>query len=382
MRKGRILRLLTVLMTLTLLATAFSGCSSGKSVMLVEEGGNLPKGYGKYTLTEGMYRYWMVSWKDYYIKNYSDVQDTPEFWNAMANEEMTNEEYLTDEIRTRILYYYVAQPLFDELGLKKDSYRDQVDEYLEGMLAQYDSKADCNRALYAKYGIDLSELEQVYTFEARYQAVYDYLYGSKGVDSATPDEVDAYYQANYVRVKYVLLLKNQKYRVNEDGTRVTGTDGHYILDDLTDEEKAKVQSTAETVLAELKAGTPHEGYADSMDYYVETYMEEYYENVLTNYPNGFYITPDEYALHTATLTEAAMEMEIGEISLVENEDCYFIVKKYPLIDQAYDTDADVIQFTNLTSYCNSEKFVKYFSRLAEGVTFDPEILEKYRLSEI
>lgn len=379
MRKRRVLG---ILLAMSVLPCVLAGCSSGKSVMVAANESGLPEGYGKYVLTEEMYRYWMISWKDYYVKNYSDVEDTPEYWDAMATGELTNEEYLTENIRTRILYYYAAQPLFDELGLKKSAYADQVDEYMDGMLAQYDSKAECNRALDEKYGITLADLEQVYTFEARYQAVYDYLYGSKGVDSATPGELDAYYQANYARVKYVLMLKNQRYRVNEDGTRVTDSNGRYILDDLTDGEKAKVKSAAETVRNELISGVTHEGYDDPMDYYVKTYMEEFFPDVLTAYPNGFYITPDEYTLHSATLTEAAMDMEIGEISLVENEDCYFIVKKYGLIDRAYESDADVAQFANLTSYCNSEKFVKYFSGLVEGVSFAQEVLDKYRLSEI
>lgn len=372
-------RLLSACSVACMLLLSMSACSSGETV-IVGEGGNLPEGYGNYTLTEGMYRYWMISWKDYYIQYYSDVEDTPEYWNAMATEELTNEEYLTANIQTRILYYYVAQPLFDELGLKKNLYKDSVKEDLDAMIAMYDSKADCNKALDEKYGIKLSELERVYTFEKRYQAVFDYLYGSSGVERATSAEIDAYYQNYYSRVKYVLFLKNQKYRVDEDGKRVTDSKGYYILDDLTDEEKAEVKALAEKVRDELSAGVTYEKYSDPMDYYVNEYMEQYYEDVLSTYPNGFYITADEYALHTVTVTEAALAMEIGEISLVENEDCYFVIKKYDLIDGAYNSATDSAQFTNLESYAGSEKFVKYFSKLTEDITFSGEITEKYRLS--
>lgn len=374
-------RLLSAFSLVCMLLVSLAACSSGKTVI---SGSNdsLPKGYGNYTLTEGMYRYWMISWKEYYIKNYADVEDTPEYWSAMASDELTNEEYLTANIHTRILFYYAAQPLFDELGLKKSLYTGAVRENIDAMIAAYGSKAECNKALNEKYGINLSELEQVYTFEERYTAVYSYLFGSSGIDSATPSEIDEYYHNYYARVKYVLFLKNQKYRIDDDGKRVTDAMGYYILDDLTDEEKAEIESLAAQIRDDLTAGAEHEGFADPMDYYVNEYMEQYFEDVLSAYPNGFYITADEYALHTVTVTEAAMEMEIGEISLVENEDCFFIIKKYDLPDKGYASEIDSAQFTNLTSYASSEKFVKYFSSLTENLRISEEITEKYRLSEI
>ena len=63
--KGK--RILGMLAAILLLATLM-GCASEESV-IGGDGSNLPKGYGDYPLTEGMYRYWMKSWKEYYLKN-------------------------------------------------------------------------------------------------------------------------------------------------------------------------------------------------------------------------------------------------------------------------------------------------------------------------
>ncbi|MGM9637880.1 MAG: hypothetical protein ACI3YK_07865 [Eubacteriales bacterium] len=372
-QKGVACACLAVCLTL---GTALTGCSSGNSVV-----GYTTDQKNKYAITEGMYRYWMVSWKEYFVKNYSDVEDTEEYWQTEAVEGMTNEEYLTQNIQTRIMYYYVAQPIFDELGLK-NTFKDTVQSNLDDMIEYYGSKSACNEALDALYGINLNTLKTIYTYEERYMAVNEYLFGENGAFSATADELDEYYRNYYVRAKYILLLKNTKFRLDEDGKRVTDSSGYIIYDELTDEEKEEVRETAVKITADLTSGIEVEGYADPMDYYLQEYMSPYYEDILSTYPNGFYITADEYTIHTATVTDAVFNMEVGEVQMVENEDCYFIIKKYDLIDKGYMSTTDSAQFSNLLSYCNSAKLATYYSELAKNVQIDSTIAEKYRLSEI
>jgi hypothetical protein len=339
--------------------------------------------YNGYTITEDMYRYWMISWKDYYVSYYSDVEDTEEYWNSLATSELTNEEYLTKNIQTRISYYLVAQSLFDQYALKLDSdAKETIESDLNDKIEYYGSKSACNTALNELYGIDLSTLKKIYTYEAKYTAVYNYLFGTSGVMTSTVSELDEYYHNYYVRAKYVLLLKDIRYVFDEDGKRVTDSTGYYATEDLTEEEQAAVKEEAEEIYNNLLNDVSFEGYTDSMDYYLEKYMSVYYEDITTNYPNGFYITADEYTVHTAAVTEAVFDMEVGEIRLVENESCYFIIKKYDLISKAYSDTVDSDQFTYMVSYCNSEKFSNYFSKLAEGIEINSQIQSSYRLSEL
>ncbi|MGM9681351.1 MAG: hypothetical protein ACI3XR_07595 [Eubacteriales bacterium] len=372
-QKGVVCACLAVCMTL---GVTLSGCSSGNSVV-----GYTTDQKNKYAITEGMYRYWMVSWKDYFVKNYSDVEDTAEYWQSEAVEGMTNEEYLTENIQTRIKYYYVAQPIFDELGLK-ETFKDTVQSNLNDMIEYYGSKSACNEALDALYGINLSTLKTIYTYEERYKAVNEYLFGDNGAFSATADELDEYYRNYYVRAKYILFLKNTKFRLDEDGKRVTDSSGYIVYDDLTDEEKEEVRETAVKITADLTSGITVEGYADPMDYYMQEYMSPYYDDILSSYPNGFYITADEYAVHTATVTDAVFNMDVGEVQMVENEDCYFIIKKYDLIDKGYMSTTDSAQFSGLLSYCNSAKLANYYSELSKNVQIDSAIADMYRLSQI
>lgn len=354
-----------LLITATML-TVFVGCAGEGSEKVME--------YKGYAVTEGMYRYWMKAWKDDYVNNYSDVQDTEAFWTAENAAGGTNEEYISDVIKTRIRYYLVAQSLFDEYKLEltdeeKDAIKTDIDEQIE----YYGTRSAYNEHLKETYGMNVSALEKVYTFEARYTKLYSYLYSTSGKFTATADELDEYYHNYYSRVKYVMFMKEVRYAYDEDGNRLTDSTGNYATENLTEEEKEAITKTANEVYETVKNG-------GSIDEPYEQYMSEYQD--VESYPNGFYITADEYNLHTATVTEAALDMEVGEVRLVENDDCYFVVQKFELIDKAYSSAVDKGQFTYLVSYCNGEKFVTQFEELAKGITEYEDVMAQYRLKDM
>lgn len=331
--------------------------------------------YEGYTVTEGMYLYWMKEWKDYYVSNYSDVEDTDAFWASLSEAGITNEEYITTNIKTRIRYYLIGQALFDQYGLElSDETKADIQADLDAQIEYFGSKSEYNAHLDEEYGINLSVLEKIYTYEEKYTQVYQYLYSTTGKLTASTTELDDYYQSYYARVKYVMFLKNTKYVYDDDGMRVTDTSGYYKMDDLTEEEQAQVTATVNEVFDAVKNG------ADIADYF-EEYMTEFGFQA-DNYPNGFYITADEYTQHTAEVTNAALSMEVGEVRLVENDACYFVVQKFELIDQAYNTEIDSDQFTYLVSYCNSEKFVKHFEELSQNIDVKEDLIADYRLKDL
>lgn len=358
-------RLTSVVLMLGMLLALLAGCSSG---------GDKVMEYGKYAVTEDMYRYWLTVWKDDYVTNYSDVEDNEAFWSAENASGGTNEDYIRGVIDDRIRYYLVAQSLFDEYGLTlSDESLEQIQSDIDSQIEYYGSRSAYSEYLNKTYGMDIESLEEVYTFEARYSQVYSYLFSTSGKMTASEDELDAYYHNYYNRVKYVMFLKTQRYVYDEDGNRETDSTGYYKMETLTEEEQSEVTKKANEVYEAVKGGA-------EIDKYFMEYMSEF-QNVET-YPNGFYITADEYNLHTAAVTEAALEMEIGEVRLVENESCYFVVQKFDLIDKAYLTAADKGQFTYLVSYCNSEKFVEHFGELAKGITEHSEVMSRFALKDL
>lgn len=331
--------------------------------------------YKGYTVTEGMYCYWMKEWKNYYLTNYTDVEDTEAYWTAVNDAGISNEDYLTTNIETRIRYYLIGQALFDEykLELSEESLAG-IQSDLNEQIEYFGSKSEFNAHLKDEYGINLSTLERIYTYEEKYTQLYNYLYSSTGKLTASAAELDTYYQSYYARVKYVMFMKKTRYVFDDEGNRVTDTSGYYKLEDLTADEQAEVTKTANEVYNAVASG------ADIADYF-EEYMTQFGFDPEV-YPNGFYITADEYAQHTAEVTEAALSMKSGEVRLVENEACYFVVQKFDLIDQAYNTDVDKDQFSYLVSYCNSEKFTKQFEKLSADVVCNTEICDTYQLRDL
>jgi glutathione peroxidase-family protein len=354
--------LLSILCLLPITACSSSG---GKAVME----------YEGYTITEGMYLYWMKEWKNHYVTSYADVEDTEAFWSEVNESGVTNEEYITSNIDTRIRYYLIGQALFDQYNLKlSDKTLEKIQSDLNDQIEYYGSKSEYNAFLKEEYGINLSVLEKIYTYEEKYTQVYEYLYSTAGKLTASASELDAYYQNYYARVKYVMFMKKTKYVLDEDGKRVTDSNGYFKMEDLTAEEQAAVKKTVDQVYDDVKGG------GNIADHFKD-HMEQFGFKA-ESYPNGFYITPDEYAQHTAEVTNAALEMKVGEVRLVENDACYFVVQKYDLIDKAYRTDIDKDQFTYLVSYCNSEKFTKHFGELAKAIDVTEELIAGYRLKDL
>ena len=359
---------ISVLLALVfILATCISAvsCSSGKVVMSFEN----------YKVTEDMYRYWMINWKDYYVNNYSDVEDSDEFWQGENIQGGTNEQYLTEQIEQRIQYYLVAQALFEKYKLKltsqeKDAVKQDIDEQIE----YFGSRSAFNSHLHDKYGIDVNVLEDVYVWEAKYNTVYKHLFDvENGIMTSTDAEIDEYYKDNYARVKYVMFFKAVKYVYDDNGKKLTDANGNYKFEDLSEQQQTEVAKKVQKLFEEIKGGA-------DIDPHVEKLMPEFGFDV-AKYPNGFYITADEYSLHTAAVTSAALEMEVNEVRLAESEDCFFIIKKLDLVDKAY-VGADNSQFTNIVKYSNSFKFLQYFDSFAKDIEYDESFKELYKLSTL
>jgi hypothetical protein len=159
--------------------------------------------------------------------------------------------------------------LFDELGLKlSNETKKSINEDINAQIGHYGSRSEYVKVLESKYGMTINEIKKVFTAEEEYLAVYEYLYDEiRGKETASEKELDDYYNTYYARVKYVMFLKNTKYLYNDDGTRKTDSNGMYLTEELTEDEKAAVTEKAHKVYKEALDG------ADMNDLMVK-YMEE------------------------------------------------------------------------------------------------------------
>ncbi len=365
-KKTSVLFISVISVLLASLCVLLTSCSSGKNALE----------YKGYKISEGMYSYWMKSWKDYYLNYYTDVEDTEEYWNSENSEGVANKDYMNEQIKTRIFYYIVSLKLFDDykLSLDEDT-KEKIQTDINDQTDHYGSKSAFNDYLKETYGININTLEKIYTIEEKYRTVFQYLYGTDGKKTATPEELDNYYQTYFVRVKYVMFLKDVKYAYDEEGNKITNPQtGYYEFEDLTDEEKQQVKDRANEVFEAVKGG-------EEIDKYLEEYMKEFgYDS--EKYPNGYYISADNYTLHTVDVTSAALDMNVGETRLIENESCYFVLQKFDLIDKAYASLPDSNQFTELVSYANNLKFTAEFNTYIPDIVENEKITSKYTVEKI
>ena len=307
--------------------------------------------------------------KVYEFDNYSDVDDNDDFWNSYAYENVTYREYITSDIQKRIKFYLISLYLFDKYNLSlSDEEKSSIQNTIDEIVKEYGDRNQANKDLKSEYGISLWELKSILTVEQKYTKVYNYLFGSSGIMSSTNQEIDDYYKNNYSRIKYVILFKNKKYKTDDSGKRIVDDNGNYVFENLTVEEKSEVIQLANEIFNNVSNNINIDGYSDPIDYYIDTVMN--YENFNQLYPHGFYISYNNYNLHTLTVTNAAVNMKAGETLLEENEDCFFIIKKYDLIDKAYLSQDDSVQFLDILENCNSVKFESYFNTFLDQITIN------------
>ncbi len=348
-------------LALLFLVLSLAACSDGGGVVLSCDG---------VEFDEKAYAYWYIQLKDYYVSSYSDIEDTDECWKSEISDlGITYGEFVDDKIRTQIRYYLAGNLLFKEYGLSvPKSVTAGIDEDIDDAINSFGSRSAYDKYLESKYGIDSKEYRTIKLMEQKYYLVYDYLYNSEtGIDLATAEEIDRYYQENYARIKYYMVRKNYDYEYDDDGNRVVDSSGKYVLVELTDEQKAENKKKIEDAYEKIQNGES-----------IDTYIKKDFPDESKNYPNGYYVLQNEYYgyLFTSTVINAAFEIEPGEVTFCENEDAYFIVQRLTLADKAYE-GSDKDQFTDIADYAVGDKFEARFAEIIERIVADDALVEKY-----
>jgi hypothetical protein len=168
--------------------------------------------------------------------------------------------------------------------------------------------------------------------------------------STSNDDLNSIYQTSYVRAKHILLST-----VNQE----TG-------EELSDSEKRKVKSKAQTVLKKAKSGS-------DFDALIKEYGED----------PGMEYSADGYLFTTGEMVEefekAAFELEENEISdIVETAYGYHIIKKLPLpeipeevkVQIGYKVANEMIQYivssTPVTEGMSVEELTEYMLASSVG----------------
>ncbi len=329
---------------------------------------------GETAITENMIEFWLSRYKaqfEYYysaaIMEQYQLEKLDQFWPIVSDTE-TGETF--DDVMSGFIYenaktYLCSLYLFDQFGLVlPEETVNNVDAIVEGLLEDYasGSKSEFN-ALLSTYGVNYNLLRELYLIDEKVAYLQNYLFGPGGTLGVTKIDKENYYQKNYVCMRQICIFINERPFIDEEGNYVLDKDGYTQFIDMTAAETQEARARAAEAITKLNN---NESFASVSSKYDENKADD-------GYLNGIYISRD-----SALGTDAALEkiynelinMEVGQIKLIETEQSLHIVEKLALEEGAYDKEA------------NSD-FFKFYDADTQGyITFDGYLVEPLFLDYI
>ena len=202
-------------------------------------------------------------------------------------------------------YARVVMQNFNELGLKL-SYNEQKEmaSVRRNSIANTTKDAYLNQI--AQFGFSDQTYQNFMYISQCYQALNDYYFGENGVNTPSDEDIQKYYEDNYITAKHILI------------TTVDPASGETKR---TDEEAKK---EAQSILDRINAGEDF-----------DTLMNQYSEDTgLSNNPNGYTFTEGQMVTEFYDGAKALAEDEVSE--LVKSNYGYHIIKRVKLDDSQLD----------------------------------------------
>lgn len=254
-------------------------------------------------VTADEYSGYMLYNMQYYASMYAQMGLT-DLW---SNEDMAKSlgASMPEAAEQQAIYARVVMQKFNELGLKL-SYNEQKEmaSVRRNSIANTSKDAYLNQI--AQFGFSDQTYQNFMYISQCYQALNDYYFGENGVNTPSDEDIQKYYEDNYITAKHILI------------TTVDPASGETKR---TDEEAKK---EAQSILDRINAGEDF-----------DTLMNQYSEDTgLSNNPNGYTFTEGQMVTEFYDGAKALAEDEVSE--LVKSSYGYHIIKRVKLDDSQLD----------------------------------------------
>ena len=249
------------------------------------------------------YSGYMLYNMQYYASMYAQMGLT-DLW---SNKDMAKSRgaSMPQAAEQQAIYARVVMQKFNELGLKL-SYNEQKEmaSVRRNSIANTGKDAYLNQI--AQFGFSDQTYQNFMYISQCYQALNDYYFGENGVNTPSDEDIQKYYEDNYITAKHILI------------TTVDPASGETKR---TDEEAKK---EAQSILDRINAGEDF-----------DTLMNQYSEDTgLSNNPNGYTFTEGQMVTEFYDGAKALAEDEVSE--LVKSSYGYHIIKRVKLDDSQLD----------------------------------------------
>ena len=254
-------------------------------------------------VTADEYSGYMLYNMQYYASMYAQMGLT-DLW---SNEDMAKSlgASMPEAAEQQAIYARVVMQKFNELGLKL-SYNEQKEmaSVRRNSIANTSKDAYLNQI--AQFGFSDQTYQNFMYISQCYQALNDYYFGENGVNTPSDEDIQKYYEDNYITAKHILI------------TTVDPASGETKR---TDEEAKK---EAQSILDRINAGEDF-----------DTLMNQYSEDTgLSNNPNGYTFTEGQMVTEFYDGAKALAEDEVSE--LVKSSYGYHIITRVKLDDSQLD----------------------------------------------
>jgi len=337
---------------------SLSGCSSAPVVMR----------YEKTEITANMYRYWLSTYKGTYMTSYSDMRDTDEFWNQIMYDDVTAEEYLTDEILTNVKRTLICTASFDSLGLNfPEEAEKEIDAYIESLVTE---RADGSRKAFnqelARYGININMLREIYIMQDKIDLLFSYLYVDNGPNALKSEDYEKYCRENYVHIRHIYVNDAYAYELTENGSYVRDSNGTIITRELTAEEAAAKEETIRSIENAIRSG-------ESFESIYTKYSEDHY------YKNGYYLSRSTDFI--PSVISAAFSLDIGESTRVDSDFGTHFIMRLEMDSEPYLNEENADFFPSFFADAKSNDFMDWLDEHLSEVFVDTEALLPYSLRD-
>ncbi len=249
------------------------------------------------------YSGYMLYNMQYYASMYAQMGLT-DLW---SNKDMAKSlgASMPEAAEQQAIYARVVMQKFNELGLKL-SYNEQKEmaSVRRNSIANTTKDAYLNQI--AQFGFSDQTYQNFMYISQCYQALNDYYFGENGVNTPSDEDIQKYYEDNYITAKHILI------------TTVDPASGETKR---TDEEAKK---EAQSILDRINAGEDF-----------DTLMNQYSEDTgLSNNPNGYTFTEGQMVTEFYDGAKALAEDEVSE--LVKSSYGYHIIKRVKLDESQLD----------------------------------------------
>ena len=261
-------------------------------------------------VTADEYSGYMLYNMQYYASMYAQM-GLADLW---SNKDMAKSlgASMPEAAEQQAIYARVVMQKFNELGLKL-SYNEQKEmaSVRRNSIANTTKDAYLNQI--AQFGFSDQTYQNFMYISQCYQALNDYYFGENGVNTPSDEDIQKYYEDNYITAKHILI------------TTVDPASGETKR---TDEEAKK---EAQSILDRINAGEDF-----------DTLMNQYSEDTgLSNNPNGYTFTEGQMVTEFYDGAKALAEDEVSE--LVKSSYGYHIIKRVKLDDSQLDNfKSDII----------------------------------------